>query len=101
MQEGQTLVESHGTWSDNPGTFSYQWQRCGGGGCVAIPGANNQTYTLTGSDVGQGISVVETAANTGGSGAAVASIRTSVIIASSSITLALAPNSAVTNQTVT
>ena len=30
MQEGQTLVESHGTWSDNPGTFSYQWQRCDG-----------------------------------------------------------------------
>ncbi len=101
MQEGQTLVESHGTWSDNPGTFSYQWQRCDGRGCVAIPGANNQTYTLTGSDVGQGISVVETAANTGGAGAAVASIRTSVIIASSSITLAVAPNSAVTNQTVT
>ncbi|MGH2882355.1 MAG: Ig-like domain repeat protein [Solirubrobacteraceae bacterium] len=101
MQEGQTLVESHGTWSDNPGTFTYQWQRCGGSGCVGIPGAGNQTYTLTGADVGQGISVVETAANTGGAGAAVASIRTSVIIASSSITLAVAPNSAVTNQTVT
>jgi Bacterial Ig-like domain (group 3)/Invasin, domain 3 len=101
MQQGQTLVEKHGTWSENPGTFSYQWQRCGGGGCVAIPGANNQNYTLAGADVGQAVSVVETAANTGGAGAAVASIRTSVIIASSSITLAVAPNSAVTNQTVT
>ena len=101
MQQGQNLVESHGTWTDNPGTFSYQWERCGGGGCVAIPGANNQAYTLTGADVAQDISVVETAANTGGAGAAVASIRTSVIIASSSITLVVAPNSAVTNQTVT
>ncbi len=101
MQEGQTLVESHGTWSENAGTFSYQWERCGGGGCVAIPGASNRTYTLTGADVGQNVAVVETAANTGGAGAAVASIRTSVITATSSITLVVAPTSAVTNQTVT
>jgi len=100
-QEGQTLAESHGTWSENPGVFSYQWERCSSVGCSAIPGANNQTYTLTGADVGMDISVVETAANTGGSGAAVASIRTGVVIASSSITLAVAPSTAVTNQTVT
>ena len=101
MQEGQTLVESHGAWSDNPGTFSYQWERCGNAGCGAIPGANSQTYTLTGADVGQGIEVVETAANTGGAGAAVASVRSAVVIASSSTTLVVAPGTAVTNQTVT
>ena len=101
IQEGQTLVESHGTWSDNPGTFSYQWERCGNAGCGTIPGANSQTYTLTGADVGQGIEVVETAANTGGAGAAVASIRSAVVIASSSIALVVAPGTAVTNQTVT
>ena len=101
MQEGQTLVESHGAWSDNPGTFSYQWERCGNAGCGAIPGANSQTYTLTGADVGQGIEVVETAANTGGAGAAVASVRSAVVIASSSIALVVAPGTAVTNQTVT
>jgi len=101
LQEGQTLVESHGTWSNNPGTFSYQWERCGGLGCVAIPGAINQTYALSGADVGQGIAVVETAANTGGAGVAVASIRSAAVIATSSITLAVAPGTAVTNQTVT
>jgi len=100
-QQGQTLVESHGTWSGNPGVFSYQWERCGGAGCTAIPGATNQTYTVTGTDVGQDIAVVETAANGGGAGAAVASLRSAVVIASSSITLAVAPSSAITNQTVT
>ena len=101
LQEGQTLVESHGTWSGNPGTFSYEWERCSNVGCGAIPGAVNQTYTLTGADVGQDIAVVETAANTGGAGAAVASVRSAVVIASSSITLVVAPGTAVTNQTVT
>ena len=100
-REGQTLIESHGTWSGNPGTFSYQWERCGNVGCVAIPGAINQTYTLTAADVGQDIAVVETAANTGGAGVAVASVRSAVVIASSSITLVVAPGAAVTNQTVT
>ena len=99
-QEGQTLVESHGTWSGNPGTFSYQWERCGSASCTGIPGATNQTYTLTGADVGQDIAVSETAANTGGAGAAIASVRSSVVIATSSITLAVAPSSSVTNQTV-
>ena len=101
LQEGLTLVESHGTWSGNPGTFSYQWERCADRGCVAIPGAINRTYTLTAADVGQDIAVLETAANTGGAGAPAASVPSAVVIASSSITLAVAPSTAVTNQTVT
>lgn len=100
-QQGQTLVESHGRWSGNPGSFSYQWQRCSAAGCAAIPGANRQTYTLTGADVGQAVSVLEVAANTGGPGAAAASARSGVIIATSSIALALAPATAATDQTVT
>jgi Bacterial Ig-like domain (group 3) len=101
LEQGQTLVESHGTWSGNPGTFDYQWERCGGAGCTAVPGAVNQTYTLTAADVGQDIAVLETAANSGGAGAAAASVRTAAVIASSAITLAVAPSTAVTNQTVT
>jgi Bacterial Ig-like domain (group 3) len=100
-QQGQTLVESHGTWTENPGVFSYQWERCSAVGCTPIPGATNQTYTLTAADVGDAIYVVETAANTGGAGTAVGSKRSAVVIATSSVTLAVTPSAAVTNQTVT
>ncbi len=101
LQQGQTLVESHGTWSGNPGSFSYQWERCSAAGCTGIPGATNQTYTLTGTDVGQTIAVVEAASNGGGAGTAVASARSSVVTATSLVTLSVAPSAPVTNQTVT
>ena len=100
-QQGQTLVESNGTWTENPGVFSYQWERCGAVNCTLIPGATNQSYTLTAADVGDTIYVSETAANTGGAGTAVASKRSAVVIATSSVTLAVTPSTAVTNQTVT
>jgi hypothetical protein len=61
---GQTLRVSDGGWTGTPPiTFSYQWQRCGGvlnpGGksftivCVDIPGATQNTYTVTGADAGK------------------------------------------------
>ena len=100
-QQGQSLVESHGTWSGNPGSFSYEWERCGAAGCSGIPGATNQSYTLTAADVGQAIAVVETASNTGGAGTAVASAPSAVVTTTSLVTLSVAPNAPVTNQTVT
>src|SRR5207245_6674017 len=44
-QQGQTLTEAHGTWTNSPTSFAYQWQQCDseGNGCVAIPGATKQT----------------------------------------------------------
>jgi hypothetical protein len=101
LQQGQTLVESHGTWSGNPGSFSYQWERCSAAGCAGIPGATNQTYALTGADVGEAIAVVEAASNSGGAGTAIASARSSVVTATSLVTLSVAPSAPVTNQTVT
>ena len=61
---GQTLRVSNGGWTGTPPiTFSYQWQRCGGvlnpGGksftivCVDIPGATQNTYTVTTADAGK------------------------------------------------
>src|SRR5439155_20197225 len=47
-QEGQTLTETHGEWSNNPTSYAYQWQQCdgSGGSCQAISGATSQTYVL-------------------------------------------------------
>ncbi len=67
-QQGQRLTESHGSWSNSPTSYSYQWEDCdsSGGSCSAISGARSQTYTLTAGDVGHTIRVQETASNAGG-----------------------------------
>ena len=100
-QQGQSLVESHAAWSGNPGSFSYEWERCSAAGCSGIPGATNQSYTLTAADVGQAMAVVETASNSGGAGTAVASALSTVVTTTSLVTLSVAPHAPVTNQTVT
>src|SRR5205823_4627841 len=81
-QQGQTLTESHGTWTNSPTGYSYQWQQCDGEGaaCTAISGATNQTYVLTAGDVGHTIRVQETASNAGGSSAAATSAATALVV---------------------
>ena len=71
-RQGQTLTESHATWSP-ASSYTYQWSDCNvsGSSCVAIPGATSQTYTLAGSDVGHTIRVAETAHNLAGATTAV------------------------------
>lgn len=68
-QVGQRLTESHGSWSNSPTSYSYQWEDCdsSGNNCQAISGATGQSYTLTGSDAGHTVRVVETATNSAGS----------------------------------
>ena len=29
---GRTLTETHGSWTRTPSSYSYQWERCDGGG---------------------------------------------------------------------
>ncbi len=81
-QQGKTLTEAHGTWTNSPPGYSYQWQRCDSAGvnCSAISGATAQTYVLTAADVGHKLRVQETAANAGGSGTPAASAQTSEIL---------------------
>src|SRR5581483_11084754 len=69
---GKVLTENHGSWSDNPTGFAYQWLRCdsNGGSCTAIPGATGQTYAPAPVDVGHRIRVAETANNLAGAGSA-------------------------------
>jgi hypothetical protein len=63
--QGQTLDETHGTWSSNPTGYAYQWEDCdsSGANCSPISGATDQSYTLTSSDVGSTIEVQESASN--------------------------------------
>ncbi len=84
LVSGQVLTASPGSWSGSPApTFTYQWQRCDGGGanCVAISLATASTYTLTGADVGSTIRVTVTATNTAGSAGPVSSAATGVVTA--------------------
>src|SRR5207249_4302998 len=82
-QQGQTLTESHGTWTNNPTSYAYQWLQCDGEGnnCQLISGATNQTYVPTGSDAGHRLKVSETASNEGGAGAPATSAATSAVTA--------------------
>jgi len=67
---GQTLTESHGSWTNSPTAYTYQWEDCDptGQSCSAISGATSQAYTLTATDLGDTIRVQETASNAGGAG---------------------------------
>ena len=80
-QEGQTLTEHHGTWTNYPATsYAYQWEDCDDSGCSPIPGATNSTYIVQPSDVGESIAVQETATNLGGASQPATSTQTSVAL---------------------
>jgi len=81
--EGQTLTETHGSWSNSPSGYAYQWQRCDatGANCQPITGASGQTYVLAAADVGSTIRVVETASNASGSGTPATSGATAAVSA--------------------
>src|SRR4029077_1564139 len=81
-QQGQTLTESHGTWTNNPTSYAYQWQQCDalGNSCLPISGATHQTYVPVAGDVGHAIRVQETATNAGGSSAPATSAATAAVV---------------------
>ena len=38
-QQGQTLTESHGAWTNSPTSYTYQWLQCDStGNCTTITG---------------------------------------------------------------
>src|SRR5439155_8351053 len=80
-QQGQTLTEHNGTWTNSPTSFAYQWQRCNSEGtsCVAISGATNQTYVLVAEDVAHTIRGQETASKAGGPSSPATSAQTAVV----------------------
>ena len=80
-QQGLPLSAQNGTWSNEPTSFGYEWQRCDAAGakCSPISGAMLQSYTLAPADVGSTLRVTVTATNGGGPSAAVTSAQTMVV----------------------
>jgi hypothetical protein len=80
-QQDQTLTEHHGTWTNEPTGYGYQWLQCDGlgGGCLPISGATGQTYVPVAGDAGHTIEVQETASNAGGSSSPATSSATAVV----------------------
>jgi predicted nucleic acid-binding Zn ribbon protein len=73
LTDGVVTAE-HGTWSNDPDTYSYAFQRCAGSPqvCTPITGTTDaddgdSTYTLTGADDGTRTRVKVTATNEAGS----------------------------------
>jgi hypothetical protein len=66
-QEERRLEVQQGTWT-NLASRAYQWKRCeaDGSGCIPIPGATAQLYTLTAADVNRRVLVEVTALNSAG-----------------------------------
>jgi hypothetical protein len=79
-QVGQTLKATTGTWTHNPTSFTYQWQRAG----TAIGGATASAYVPVAADVGNMLTVSVVATNSGGSSTPATSAATSAVIAASS-----------------
>jgi Polysaccharide lyase len=79
-QVGQTLKATTGTWTHNPTSFTYQWNRAG----TAIGGATASAYVPVAADVGNMLTVSVVATNSGGSSTPATSAATSAVIAASS-----------------
>jgi hypothetical protein len=78
---GQSLSESHGSWSPSPTGYTYQWEDCdsSGNNCTAINGATSPSYTVTAADEGSTIRVWETGSNAASAGGPALSAATSVV----------------------
>lgn len=86
---GQTLTAVEGSWTGNPTSYSYQWQRCDVdvAACSSVAGATTKTYAVGVADLGYRLRVAVTARNAKGSATA-----------NSAITAIVAPAAAVTNK---
>ncbi len=69
--DGRLLTVGTGNWKGTPpSSYSFEWQRCGSGGCVRIPGAEQQSYRVQTADIGHKLRAYVTATNSAGSGRA-------------------------------
>ena len=78
---GQTLTVDPGSWSGNPTSFAYQWQRCDAdvAACSDVIGATGKTYAVPIADLGYRLRVVVTAHNAKGTASAPSAITTVVV----------------------
>lgn len=65
---GSTLTSTTGSWTNNPTSYAYQWQKVGlSGSWSNISGATSSSYYLTASEAGYQIRCAVTATNSRGS----------------------------------
>src|SRR5438034_7123285 len=85
---GQQLSADPGSWSGNPTSFAYQWQRCDADVaiCSNVVGATSRTYGVQTGDLGYRLRVRVTARNPKGSDTA-----------TSTLTAIVAPVTTITN----
>jgi hypothetical protein len=67
-KRGHTLASDHGTWTNGPTGYAYQWQRDEGGGFGDVQGATQDSYDLGAADVGATLRVRVIATNADGDG---------------------------------
>ncbi len=84
---GQQLTADPGSWSGNPTSFAYQWQRCDAdvAACSDVIGATGKAYGVSAGDLGYRLRVKVTARNAKGSDTANSAI-TSVVTPAVTIT---------------
>jgi hypothetical protein len=88
---GQTLTASTGTWTLDPTSFAYQWQRCDptGASCTDIASAVSQSYVAVDADVGSTLRASVTARNAAGAATAVSAPTSTVSAAGAPINTSL------------
>jgi Low-density lipoprotein receptor repeat class B len=79
LTAGQTLTEVPGAWSNDPTRYTYRWQACdpSTGTCSVV--GTEQSLLLSDADVGDTITVAESAINAGGAGGPVSSPTTAPV----------------------
>ena len=84
---GQELTATEGTWTGNPTSFSFQWQRCNIDAvtCLDVTGATGRTYGVRLADLGFRLRVQVVARREGRSGTAT-SVPTAVVEPTTPIT---------------
>jgi Carboxypeptidase regulatory-like domain/Ig domain of plant-specific actin-binding protein len=81
-QQGKTLNDVAGKWTNEPTKAKYQWLRCNEAGteCKAIATAIASSDPVTEEDVGHTLRVEETAENAAGPGSPATSAQTEVVV---------------------
>ena len=84
---GQELTASEGTWTGNPTSFAFQWQRCDVDSltCAAVTGATGRTYGVRIADLGFRLRVEVTARADSRSGTATSN-ATAIVVPTTPIT---------------
>jgi hypothetical protein len=75
-QVGQTLTATNGAWTNNPTSFTYQWNRAG----TPMGGATASTYVPIAADVGSPLTVSVVATNSSGASSAATSAATAAVV---------------------